>query len=140
MLTIHDFPPIFDEIDARFHVRGKPIIFAFGDRIFNPTGIALTPHLMAHEAVHSRRQGGDIVGWWRRYIDDPQFRLEEEIPAHRVEYRSMIAAAAFGVGNRHERRSVMSHAAIDVGVKLASPLYGRLVGRGRAIQLVKEAA
>ena len=40
---INDYPPLFDEIDAAFNVRGKSIIFSFGDRLYNPEGIEIPP-------------------------------------------------------------------------------------------------
>ena len=35
MRIVNDYPPMFDEIDARFHVRGKPFLFAWGSVIYN---------------------------------------------------------------------------------------------------------
>jgi hypothetical protein len=90
MRDIRDVPPLFDEIDAVFGVRGKPILFAWGDKIFNPAGVTIPQELIAHEAVHGKRQG-DVVGWWRRYLVDPEFRLAEELPAHVAEFKSICA-------------------------------------------------
>lgn len=111
-------PPMFDEINAKFHVVGKPVFFCWGPAIYNPSGVKISAALVAHEGVHCRRQGADIEGWWRRYIDDPAFRLAEEIPAHIEEYRVMCEQ-----GGRHERRAGLS----NIARRLASPLYGNLI-------------
>ena len=57
MRVVVGLPPLFGEIDAAFDVRGKAIIFAWGDTIFDPNGGGVPPELLAHEAVHGERQG-----------------------------------------------------------------------------------
>lgn len=123
MRVIRDRPPMFDEIDAKFKVRGMPVLFAWGDRIFVPSGsLVVEPHLMAHEEVHGGRQGHDepgIIAWWRQYLDDPAFRLDEEVLAHRAEYHCLLRNG----GGRQARRR---HLAVTAA-RLAAPLYGRLI-------------
>ena len=131
MPIVFDYPPLFDEIDARFHIGIKGVIFAWGALIYNPQRIDVPPQLIAHESVHGARQGRDIEGWWHRYIDDPVFRLTEEIPAHRAEYRILLGMAS----NRQQRRA----AAKVVAKRMASPLYGHLVTRARALHILKAA-
>lgn len=119
MKIVQGLPPLFDVIDAAFHVAGKSVIFAWADTIYNPQGITITPALYAHECVHGERQGADVVGWWQRYIEDPQFRLVEELLAHKVEYETLCASS----DSRNERRFYLR----QVAGKLSSPLYGRLI-------------
>jgi hypothetical protein len=119
MIVRLEYPPMIKEIDEAFHVIGKPIIYAWGDTIYNPMKVPMYPQYFGHEAVHGMRQGEDIEGWWRRYIADPEFRLNEEIPAHMVEY------AVFR--DRHKDRNQRSGYMHKVARKLASPLYGSLI-------------
>jgi hypothetical protein len=79
-------------------------IFCYGDTIFNPSGNKLSDALVAHEAAHGARQGTDPDVWWDRYIADKTFRLEEEIVAHRVEWRRFCTDDP----NRHERRRYLA--------------------------------
>jgi hypothetical protein len=132
VIIVHDFPPNFAEIAEKFDVVGKPIIFAFGNRIFNPENIDVVPALIAHEKVHGERQGSDVRGWWRKYIADTEFRLAEEIPAHIAEYKIDVAR----VTDRN-RRAVLAH---RIAVRLASPLYGSLIKPTAALKLIREAA
>lgn len=125
---IHDYPPNIDEIDARFAVRGKPVLFSWGARIYNPRGIIIPPALIAHEAVHGERQGDDIEGWWRRYLHDPEFCLAEEVPAHRAELQVALAHCK----NRNQKRLALRH----ISQRLAGPLYGRVVTRRDAQRLI----
>jgi len=57
MRIVYDVPPLYDEIDAAFQVKGRQIIFAWGDRIYMP-GMAsgLSKALYAHEGQHTRNQ------------------------------------------------------------------------------------
>lgn len=130
MRIVKDYPPIFDEIDRAFNLNGRRVIFAWGDTIFNPYDIDVPPCLLAHEAVHGARQGADILGWWRRYMDEPAFRFAEEVPAHIAEYQSLVSGAG---GNRDARRRYLTH----VAQRLASPLYGSLISVDKAKQQLK---
>jgi hypothetical protein len=134
MIVRCERPPLFEEIDAAFHIKGRPIIFAWGTTIFNPLGGRITPELMAHESVHGFRQGTDIEGWWRRYIADETFRLEEEIPAHVAEYQEFCKRNVNGRA-RNNRRLYLHH----VASRLASPLYGKMVSYDDARRIIKNA-
>jgi hypothetical protein len=120
---IYDVPPMYDEIDTVFAVRGKPVIFAWGDKVYMPgQACGLSKALTAHEAVHCVRQlkyPGGVEAWWRRYMADPQFRLDEEIPAHRAEL-AVLQAKAKGP-------SMRIHALSRTAARLAAPLYGNLI-------------
>lgn len=139
MIVVHDRPPLWDIIDKTFHVAGKPILFAWGDRIFNPEGVPVPKELHAHEEIHGERQlafagcgpltaEDCLVNWWRAYIESPAFRLAEEIPAHRAEYLSFC--------KRHADRNLRSRALSSIAMKLAAPLYGSLVTVREARDLI----
>ncbi len=135
MRVVKALPPMIDEIDAAFNVRGRPILFAWGGRIFNPAGVPVPPELMAHEAVHGARQlgaaaDGSLQGeaacraWWVQYIADGAFRLAEELPAHIAEFKSLCEQhRPRWTSERNMRRTF----AAGVARKLAAPLYGNLI-------------
>ena len=105
MRIVTERPPNFAKIAAVFDLRRYPgAIFCYGDTIFNPSGNKLSDALVAHEAAHGARQGTDPDVWWDRYIADKTFRLEEEIVAHRVEWRRFCTDDP----NRHERRRYLA--------------------------------
>ena len=132
MEIIRDFPPIWDEIKAAFPVIGKPVIFAWSQWIYNPTGIHIDASLLAHEMMHGQQQGDDPLGWWHRYIDDARFRLDQEIPAHQAEYLAAMQISS----NRHSRRTREKM----IARRLSGPLYGGLITTASARKLLKEAA
>ncbi len=125
MAIIIDYPPLFDEIDAAFRVKGKAVFYSWRGDIYNPLDIEIPPELLVHEAVHGERQmKTDIKAWWRAYIKLPSFRLQEEIPAHQAELQYLVEHAP----NRNARRVALKH----VAIRLASPLYGKMISVGAA--------
>jgi len=119
MDIVIDYPPNFEAIDAAFRVYGKQVIYAYGDKIYNPQNIEIHPALMEHEIVHCIRQNQTSVDeWWEKYIANPSFRLAEEVLAHRAEYLAQCRDAP-----RQRRRQLLKATA----ERLAHPLYGKLV-------------
>jgi hypothetical protein len=122
---VRGYPPNYAEIRERLSPSPRAV-FAYGDVIYSPSGRAVSLDLVVHEEVHSRQQ--ELVGgpesWWRRYIDDPAFRLEQEVEAYRAQYR--VASS------RSERRYLLLHICRD----LSSRMYGNLVTSAEARALV----
>lgn len=125
-------PPNFDEVVAKFPFAARPgVIFTYGRTIFNPSGVEISGALRCHEAVHAQRQGDDdeeIRAWWRRYLDEPAFRLEEELLAHRAEYRAFK-------GWTKDRNQITRELETIAG-RLASPLYGGVISHAQARRLI----
>ena len=60
MKIINSYPPNIEEINEKFNIKGIPIIFTYGDIIYNPLSIVISEELQTHENVHSIRQTSDI--------------------------------------------------------------------------------
>jgi hypothetical protein len=126
MRVLVERPPNYDRLLEHFPGAARAF-FAWGDIIYNPHSIALTPALLAHERVHGMRQNmvkpqGELSGievWWEGYIQFPEFRLEEEVEAHIVEYKVLCQ----GFPNRAARRRNL----VQLAARLSGPLYGRLI-------------
>lgn len=144
MIIKFEFPPNYAEIDAKFKLTAlkatvdvRPV-FAYAPYCYNPYREPLGEEIMQHEATHILRQNGDPIGWWRKYIDDQEFRLDEELPAHVIEYHVRIRQAekreTFG---RPERRAIMNLMA----TRLCHQLYGYVprIPIDRARGLLKKA-
>ena len=132
MKIVVAFPPLYEKILKAFPlVASRRVIFAWSDRIYNPHNVVIGPSLIAHESVHGHRQGDCVEEWWERYMDEPTFRLAEEIPAHIAEYEVLS-----GFGSRHERR----RARAIVAARLTDPLYGHggLVSKAEAMKILTE--
>lgn len=128
MRIVYERPPNFALVDRQFHVAGKPVIFSWGDRIYNPERINIPKQIIEHEEVHGARQTTDdkaIWAWWDRYLIDPSFRFEEELIAHRVEYRAYC--------KRHRGGGAQKKYLDFTARRLSSPLYGNVVTHNEAI-------
>jgi hypothetical protein len=130
MNVVTGYPPNIDAIDAVFNVRNKPgLLYCYGDTIYVPDGTPLTPELKAHEGVHYVRQTATSPEkWWNLYLTSPEFRLAEELPAHRAEYKQFCAL------NRD--RNARSRALHAIAARLAGPLYLGLISFSKARQFI----
>lgn len=130
MEIVIDFPPIYDKIKSVFPMAGRGVIFAWGNKIYNPSNVHIPPQLIAHEMVHGRRQGNDIGGWWHRYLVEKEFRLAEEVAAHIVEMKYLLGTNP----NRQMRRQIFGSTA----KRLSNPLYRYGISKVRAQVLLKK--
>lgn len=125
-------PPNFDEIVAVFPFARNPgVIFTLGQTIYNPSAVAISAALKCHESVHGQRQGtnqDEIRGWWSRYLNDPQFRLEEELLAHRAEYRAFRSWT--------KDRNAVARELEVISRRLSGPLYGGLLTHAAARRFI----
>ena len=123
-------PPNFDAIVAVFPMAVKPgIVFTYGQTIYAPGGVEISPWICAHEEVHSIRQGADPAAWWAQYLENRQFRFTEETFAHRMEWMTWMN---MGRRNRHDKRAMMK----AIAGRLSGPLYGKMVDFEGARQLI----
>lgn len=132
MRIIKERPPIYDAICS---IIGKPpatAIFAYGDTIYNPSGLSLPEDIIRHEQVHQKQQGDAVVDWWRKYLRDEEFRLDQEIEAYGVQYKF--------IHETNTSREFRFKALMQMAKSLASPMYGDLIDVGRARQRIFRAA
>lgn len=118
-------PPIYSEILGVFPAAAAPgTMFCWGVTIFMPDGGDITPELIVHEKVHCDRQGDSIEAWWCRYLLNQDFRLEEELLAHKAEFKELCRINfPHWVSKNSMRRTFLARTAR----RLASPLYGPMI-------------
>jgi len=129
MKIVKDYPPNIDKIRELFSLSGKEI-FAWDDIIYSPASGELPPWLIAHEEVHKKQQDGDPEKWWARYLIDPHWRFEQELEAHRAEYRSYCEQEP----NRNRKRIYLK----TIARRLAAPMYGRIASFEKAKRMIKK--
>jgi len=114
---IHDQPPNYDEIVAEIPRAAEDgVIFAYHPAVYVPSGRPLPVPLLVHEQVHLEQQAEDPVGWWKRYLEDLEFRFEQEMQAHQAEYRAYCEL--------HKDRNARSCYLGMIARRLAGSLYG----------------
>ena len=130
MDIVVDYPPNYDSILAKFpSIKGLPVVFAYGDKLYSPTGAMISADLKVHEVTHMQQQGSDPEGWWKRYLAEPEFRLNQEIEAYRNQFR--FYCRAFKDGNQQMKTL------IRLATDLSSPMYGSLISHQDAMTLIR---
>lgn len=131
MKIVNSFPPNIQSIKSKFKIDGKPVVFTYGSTIFNPKGATIPDHIVHHEEVHERQQNkidGGPEFWWKKYLDDPQFRLAQELDAYREQYR--FVRQKYG---RQQARQILRIIAKD----LSCEIYGNIISYTDALALIK---
>jgi hypothetical protein len=124
-------PPNIESIQQAFQADLSKTIFTFGDTIYNPNQLSLTPDLIEHEKVHmaqQKRNEKDAALWWGKYLRDPKFRIDQEAKAYARQY-DILAIARKG---REER----FHIRFGLAGILASKLYGSVISLYEAERLI----
>jgi hypothetical protein len=122
-MIIQSWPPNIDQIRAVLPVSEKNI-FAYGGTIYSPGSATLPAWLVAHESVHFEQQGRFPARWWKKFLKDEVFRLDQELEAHRVEW------AAFRVLNRD--RNTQAIYLSRMARRLSAPMYGGIITAAEA--------
>ena len=126
-----EYPPNIEEIKKHFNLRSD-VIFTYGDTLYTPSGGYINKPLMLHEETHSRQQAEmGVDKWWKKYIEDVDFRLEQELEA----YKNQINA--FNKNNKKNRVKCVMFLN-DIARDLSGGLYGNIISFEEAIIKLKE--
>ncbi len=131
MYIKNEKPPIWEEANAMFEIDHSRAIYTYGDTIYNPAAIAIDELLLVHESVHSgqQEQCGGPQNWWRKYLADKNFRLDEEVEAYHAQYRAMCKRYKDGNTQTRYLHEIASH--------LASPLYKIGISQPEAMRRIR---
>jgi len=128
-------PPkwILDAVKEKWGVEWNDgIIFTYGDQISNSIG-RMSADLLVHEMHHTiqQRNYADFDGpdkWWKRYLEDDQFRYEQELECYRLQHKWLKEVNK----NKQETWMFTRHYANC----LSGPMYGNLVSFDEAIEAI----
>lgn len=80
--------------------------------------------------VHGEQQlEVGVEWWWERYMENKDFRLQEEIPAHHADYKSFCRHYK----DKNQQADYLNYLA----EQLSGALYGNIIGKTRAGYLIK---
>ena len=130
MIIVQGKPPNYAEIVRMFPAAAmRGTIFTYGEIVYVNGDPTLNTQLKAHEAVHidQQRRAGGPDHWWDRYLEDATYRLEQELVAHRAEYRTLKHLVD---------RNTAARGLEFIAQRLASPLYGGIVRPQEAKRLI----
>lgn len=122
MEILNQNPPNISELKSIFDIDETNTVYTYGANLFNPAGIQIPTDLLVHESVHAKQQEyNDTVAkmWWRKYIEDPEFRLEQEVEAYRAQYHYLKQVIK-------DRNRLDKHLRFICSV-LSGPLYGNII-------------
>lgn len=105
------------------------VIFPFNNKIY--THYQMSDHLIVHEKVHLKQQGG-LLGsmWWvLLYIASKRFRLKQELEAYRVQYKYIV---------KHTGREEANTLLIRISNDLSSEMYGNMISYAEAFKQIKQ--
>lgn len=135
MKVAYDYPPNIDAIRAEFDLP-TGVIFTYGETLYNPDHGVIPPDLMAHEETHQRQQGDDPAGWWKRYLEDVEFRISQEVEAYQNQYNHYKMNRCMKNGKLKVNR--LRQFAYQLATYLSSPIYGEVITRQEALEKIKQ--
>ena len=163
MKIVNDNPPHgLRETIASFGMQPHSgVIYTYGDTIYNPSGIDLPDHLIAHEETHSNQQSVYPVHESPEHLDQKELAkipprerisghatLEKRIDAwwdrylqdqyFRIEQETAAYARQYAyicatVRDRERRHKIL----LDLAKVLAGPVYGNVISTMDAYKKIK---
>lgn len=122
-----DIPPNYEAIKIVLNPP-RNAIFAYGNIIYNPSGLDIPEDIKIHEEVHQRQQGDQIQVWWGRYLQDREFRFNQEVEAYSEQYHWL---------KERLPERVCKQALVEMTTQLKE-LYKLDISYGRAERLIKQ--
>lgn len=92
-------------------------------------------HLIEHESTHIGQQArlpGGPDAWWKKYLSDPHFRIDQEAEAYAMQLRC--------IARSKKSPSARMQYLLELGHILAGSTYGKIISPDDAIKLIRERA
>ena len=133
MKILNEKPPewIMTGCLNQFRIDVSHTFWTYGDTIYNPGGLELPDHIIAHEEVHESQQttyDGGKDAWWREYLNNARFRMEQEAQAYGGQY----AFYCTKVKDRNQRARFLH----TISSSFASPLYQLALTQAQAKAMI----
>ncbi len=129
MEIVKDYPPNIHEIAKKFKLH-KGVVFTYGNKLYNPDDGPIDTALLIHEQTHTEQQGDDPESWWKRYISDPKFRINQEVEAYQNQYQRM---------KRNIKNLVKLEQRLNmIAQDLSGEMYGSVMSFENAKRLITE--
>lgn len=132
MKVLNEKPPewIMSGCLSQFRINVERTFWTYGDTIYNPGGIDIRDDIMAHEEQHEKQQaeiGKDE--WWKKYLTEPRFRLEQEAEAYGVQYKYYC--------RRVKDRNQQDRFLRSIASQLSGPLYQLALSHQQACLMIE---
>lgn len=133
MKILNEKPPewIMTGCLNQFRIDASRTFWTYGDTIYNPGAIDIRPDIEAHEEQHCTQQTayeGGKDAWWREYLANPRFRLEQEAEAYGAQYKFFC--------KRFKDRNQRSRFLDGIVGSFAGPLYQLAITKSQARAMI----
>lgn len=132
-IKYNEYPPNYDEILTHFpNAKNNNVVFTYGNILFSPTSTNIPKDLLVHEETHSKQQKnhkGGIVGWWKQYINNKEFRVKQEVEAYQNQYNYI---------KNHYGRSIRRRLLRKISKDLSGKLYNNCMSFEEAKRKILE--
>lgn len=108
------------------------MVMVMGDTMHKGFRGDMEPDLLEHEKVHVKQQAqydGSWQDWWDQYLEDPEFRIKQEVEAYRRQYEYLQEH----MNDRNKRFSIL----VQLAQALSGPMYGEVIGMQDAMNAIK---
>lgn len=123
---IHSLPPNWStllEVFPALKGQEQNVVFTYAPHIYMLRDMQLPPDIAVHEAVHLKQQTDISPGiWWTRYIEDPEFRLAQELEAYGAQLHFWSAY----------RNAIYKTEKARLARDISSSFYGNMISFGEA--------
>ena len=129
----HEIPPNWEDIIKHFPIVAEAkdrVVFTYAPYIYVPGGQRLNPDVYVHETIHLKQQGDNPVDWWITYLNDPEFRLSQELEAYGAQLAMFNDS-----GNR-----VFEYMKDRLAQDLSSEFYRHIIPFGEAASKIRRIA
>lgn len=129
MEIVKGYPPNIKEIEKVFNLKGKKPIFAYSPILYAPMGGDLDHPTIIHEQTHFLQQGNDPKAWWDLYINNQDFRIEQESEAYSNQFQTFKKI----IKDRNKQAEYLH----KLATQFSSDLYGNVLEYSEALKLIK---
>lgn len=129
MKVSHEKPEIYQRCHDKFGVEWDDgVIMTYGDTVH--CKFLLSESKVIHEYTHVIQQKRiGVKEWWDAFIDDPKFRLSQEVEAYKAERHFLNTF----IKDRNKRFKMVHQLCLD----LSSNMYGNICTYSEAMRLTK---
>ena len=129
MKILNEQPPILDKLLKAGLKPQKTTVFAYGDTLYNPSGVEIPPDILVHEEVHIRQQKDNKNACLEKYLNDKEYRLKVEVEAFREQYKFVCEM----LKDRNYRAKCLH----SLAQELSGSVYGKIINYSEAINKIK---
>ena len=128
MKLVKEKPSNYEKIASKFNLK-RNVVFTYGNILYAPNTDKIPDHLWVHEETHEQQQGDNPEEWWNKYLEDDDFRLEQELEAYRNQFDFIKKTAT-----RKQKTEFLNQIAKD----LSSEIYGKIIDYKKARELIRK--